>query len=248
MLSSHHFSDFLSALGKLKATRGLNEKKYEALPDDVDVALLDEELRRVHESRKGPKLLHVLVISLLVASIGTITYLSIQLNRTKAAHDAHSGIPKTGAELGDCGHTIEEARAAGCHFDPMSWLWVPHACYHPEMIEEFMNRTDWHFYSDVHLQPKDEVPLSEVYAGDHNLLFTEYKYHKIHCSYMWLKTQKVLTEHLPVDSNNLKQTHMKHCQKVLLNEFFHEDVNCTESPDIICPIQLTPDFTTCGYI
>lgn len=255
MLSSRPSSDSSSTLGK-KGTRELNKDKYEALPlpDDVDIALLDEQLKLRRKDRRWSKLLLGLCCSIFVViSIGTIVYLSMKLDQTKKAahahHDVRPTIIHTGSELGDCGHSIEQARAAGCHFDPMSWLWIPHSCYmpHRDLIDEWKSKTDWHFYTDVNMRPEDEVPVQSAYNGDYMKLYTPYKYHKIHCSYMWQKTHSILTQRLPIDDNTLNQRHMRHCQKVLLNEFFHEDVNCTNTDEMICPIRLIPEFTKCGY-
>ena len=247
MPSSRLSLDSDSSLGMSKATRQHNKEKYESLSDEADITLLNEQIKRQRSGKQWSTLMIGLCVSFIVVSISAITYLSVKLDRAKAAHDDHPTIMRTGAELGDCGHNIAEARAAGCIFDPMSWLWVAPACYHKEMTEEWINRTDWHFYTDVEMQPKDEVSVESAYNGDYQMLYTPYKYHKIHCSYMWLKTHKTMKERLPIDTNMMNEHHLHHCQMVLLNEFFHQDVNCTNTADYVCPIRLSATYTKCGY-
>lgn len=237
-----------STLGK-KGERELNSGAYDALADDSDLGLLSQQLKLRQETPRWPKILAILSVAFGLGCMFIIGYLSFELAQIKTAHDTHPTLVRTGKELGDCGRTIPEARAAGCQFDPMSWLWVPKPCWNPhqDLIADWKNITEWHFYNDENMQPEDEVTIESAYNGDYPVLFTPYKYHKIHCSYSWRKTQAILTERLPIDSNTPKHAHMNHCQMVLLNEFFHKDVDCSEADGEICPIKLTQEYTTCGY-
>lgn len=221
--------------------------KYNSLKDESDITLLEEQPKQVRKSHS--RVFIVLYVSFALALVGAISYLSHKINDIKSSLIHHPTVIHTGSELGNCGSTIAEARAAGCHFDPMSWLWIPQACWKPhvDMIEEWKASTDWHFYTDVNLRAEDEVPRQAAYDGDYPTLYTSYKYHKIHCSYMWKKTHAILSNRLPIDDNTLSERHMKHCQMVILNEFFHQDVNCTESRTQICPIRLIQEYTKCGY-
>lgn len=89
-----------------------------------------------------------------------------------------------GVNLGDCGKlsTVEEARALGCIFDPMSWVWVRPECYDAELVADFMNRTDWSWHTDPKLTPESVVPMDEIYRGDHPKLFISKMYHTVHCA------------------------------------------------------------------
>lgn len=248
MFPSRRSSESQSTLGK-KGERELNNGAYDALADDSDIGLISEQLKFRQKAARWPKVLTSLSIAFGLVCLFIAGYFSFELSNVKSAHDTHPTLLRTGKELGDCGKTIPEARAAGCHFDPMSWLWIAKPCWNPhqELIDSWKASTEWHFYNDVNMKPEDEVTIESAYNGDYPVLYTPYKYHKIHCSYMWRKTQAILTERLPMDSNTLSHRHMNHCQMVLLNEFFHQDVNCTESETQICPIRLTQEYTTCGY-
>ncbi|KAH8586229.1 hypothetical protein B0O99DRAFT_695679 [Bisporella sp. PMI_857] len=247
MFTACRSSESQTTLGK-KGEREFNSGAYDVLADDSDLGLLGEQLKLRRKASRWPKALTSLSVAFGLACL-FIVYLSVELSKVNSAHSSHPTIHRTGKELGDCGKTIPEARAAGCHFDPMSWLWIPKACWNPhqDLINSWKASTDWHFYDDVGMRPENEVSIESTYNGDYPVIFTPYKYHKIHCSYMWRKTQAILTERLPMDSNTLSNRHMNHCQMVLLNEFFHQDVNCTESETQICPIRLTQEYTTCGY-
>ncbi|ETI25971.1 hypothetical protein G647_02748 [Cladophialophora carrionii CBS 160.54] len=179
----------------------------------------------------------------ILASLCAVAYTSVGVHNIQ--HSLH--IKATGTELGDCGssHTVEEARAKGCVFDPMSWLWVRPECYDAELIDDFMQRTDWSWHTDWHLTPESQVPMDIVFRGDHPQLFTAKKYHAIHCTYMWQKMHKALIEHRPVDSDLTNWHHTHHCEEVLLDDYLHEDSNCTA--DMICPTLVRATWTSCGY-
>jgi hypothetical protein len=151
----------------------------------------------------------------------------------------------SGAELGNCGKSgsIEDARAHGCVFDAMSYIWVRPECLHSDLIENFFNRTDWAFYRDPKL--RHQIPTAEIVRGDHQKAFTARKYHSIHCSYMWRKMHKVLIERKPIDSDLASWHHTLHCDKVLTNEYLHEDYNCTKEQ--LCPTRVGATWTSCGY-
>ncbi|KAF2663826.1 hypothetical protein BT63DRAFT_460948 [Microthyrium microscopicum] len=157
----------------------------------------------------------------------------------------HVHLFPTGIELGTCGSnkTIEEARAHGCVFDPMSYIWVRPECYHEDLLDDFMKRNDWAWYSDPKLQNK--IPMEQLFRGDHPQAFAPRSYHQIHCTYMWRKMHGVLLDHLPIDSDLSHWKHTMHCEKVLLNHILHEDANCTAN--MICPTLVRATWTTCGY-
>ncbi|KAJ5958812.1 uncharacterized protein N7479_005962 [Penicillium vulpinum] len=181
----------------------------------------------------------VLVLALLATSV----YIATSVRTMGKVMYLHPD----GRELGDCGpnHTVEEAREYGCVFDPMSWLWVRPECYDKVLIDDFMNRTEWSWHTDWKLTPETKVPLDVVFSGEHPQLYTSKKYHSIHCTYMWQKMHKALLEHGPVDSDLTNWHHTHHCEQVLLDQYLHEDSECTA--DMICPTLVRATWTACGY-
>jgi hypothetical protein len=110
--------------------------------------------------RKWKTALSCIGVIIILVCIGAVTYISVSVHGIQ--HSLH--LSPTGEELGDCGlsHTVEDARARGCVFDPMSWLWVRPECYEQELIDDFMNRTEWLWHTDWRLTPESEVPLEAV--------------------------------------------------------------------------------------
>jgi hypothetical protein len=209
--------------------------------DGSDITLLDRTCKQRRRSRPQGR---QVIIGLALASIlaGLFTLMGSTIVRVqKISKDVH--LFPTGVELGDCGETVEEARAKNCIFDPMSFIWVKPACYHPDLVNDFFNRTEWQWYSDPKLEQK--IPMEEMFNGDHPRAFAPRKYHPIHCTYMWRKMHAVVSERLPMDSDLRKPQHTLHCERVLLNDVLHEDVECT--PDMICPTLVRATWTSCGY-
>ncbi|POS70691.1 hypothetical protein DHEL01_v210914 [Diaporthe helianthi] len=100
------------------------------------------------------------------------------------AYAVHNISEVSRADYGDCGtqDSVEEARAKGCVFDPMGWVWVRPECYDKELVEEFMNRTEYSWHTEPKLLSESMVPLDIVFRGDHPKLFTQKKYHYVHCT------------------------------------------------------------------
>ena len=247
MLPSRQSLEYTTIPGRTVSYQVVQDKNDESSADESHVTLLGDQMKYRRKRSSGSIALLTVVALFIIACFGTIWYLSLKLQQAQSHRNNHPTFIRTGAELGDCGSSIAEARAAGCTFDRMTWLWLPEPCQKPHraLSEDWKSRTNWRFYTDVELSAENEVSWSEV--ENHPTVFTPYIYHKVHCSYSWQKTYAILRDRLPIDSNTLSDHHMKHCQMVLLNEFFHEDVNCTEAVDGICPIQLNQQFTTCGY-
>ena len=213
--------------------------------DESSMTLLSDRRKRAtsNQHTKTRYILYPVLGIFALFCLSTMIYLSVTVQAMQKAIHLHP----TGIELGDCGssHTVDEARAKGCLFDPMSWLWVRPECYDSSLIDDFMNRTDWSWHTDWKLTPESQVPLDRVFAGDHPHLFTSKKYHSIHCTYMWQKMHKALLEHRPVDTDLTSWHHTHHCEEVLLDPYLHEDSECTD--DMICPTLVRATWTSCGY-
>lgn len=225
------------------------EGRYDSMDhsddDESSQTLLGGEWTGASKDRRRVWKIVLLFLSFgaILVFIGAMVYIMSTLRGIQQSIHLHP----TGVELGDCGshHTVEEARAKGCVFDAMSWLWVRPECYDQALIDDFMNRTEWSWHSDWKLTPESKIPLEEVFRGDHPQLYTAKKYHSIHCTYMWQKMHKALLEHRPVDSDLTSWHHTHHCEQVLLNEYLHEDSKCTA--DMICPTLVRATWTSCGY-
>ncbi|KAG8167638.1 hypothetical protein KVR01_003327 [Diaporthe batatas] len=164
-------------------------KSYKTSFEDLSVAGDDAErtllgahataLAKPHRRSKSTLALKLLAGVTALICAGAVLYTAI------AVHN----IPQVSrADYGDCGKqdSIEEARAKGCVFDPMGWVWVRPECYDKELVQEFMNRTDYSWHTEPKLHADSMVPLDVVFRGDHPKLFTQKKYHYIHCTVSFL--------------------------------------------------------------
>jgi hypothetical protein len=117
-----------------------------------------------------------------------------------------------------CGNTTEQARAAGCHFDIISFSWFPSRCYDAALAEEFDQLQTWRWYRD--LERKEEVPRQEALSGVNPVLYVDWGYHIIHCTYMWRKMHRAIAgPHglAAIDSYIGKLPHTEHCGQMLLS-------------------------------
>jgi hypothetical protein len=87
--------------------------------------------------------------------------------------------------------------------------------------------------------------MEQIYFGTDMQVYTEKNFHAVHCSYMWRKMHAAMVNRLPIDSDLSNWHHTIHCESIHLNDIFHEDEDCT--PEMICPTQLIPLWTSCGY-
>ncbi|KAK4107473.1 hypothetical protein N656DRAFT_674599, partial [Canariomyces notabilis] len=110
-----------------------------------------------------------------------------------------------------------EARALGCVFDPMSWIWVRPECYDGELIAEFFSQTNFSWHTEPKLKPETKLSMDIIHRGDHPKLFTQKDYHTVHCFYMMKKMHKAILEHRPIDSYLTEWHHTNHCGQVMLN-------------------------------
>lgn len=137
-----------------------------------------------------------------------------------------------------CGSSRDEALRLGCHFDVMSFSWLPPQCYDRDLVEEFLARKSWVYYlqpNSTHIE--DHVDFEEVVAGSHQKLFVSWEFHKAHCAYMWRKMHRALLSKTPIDDYINSYVHTRHCTEVLLDQSVELDkievliqtkfVNCT---------------------
>lgn len=152
-----------------------------ALPeidDEAERTLLWK--RRDHSHHNGCHSILDLVRRLLAGLTAIIVFTAVFYN----AITVHDLSTRAATKYGDCGlsHTVEEARAKGCIFDPAGWVWTRPECYDADLVAGFMKRTELSYHTDPDLKRETEVPLEDVMRGDHTLLFTQNKYHYLHCT------------------------------------------------------------------
>ena len=135
----------------------------------------------------------------------------------------------------ECGSSPSEARSRGCHFDVMSFSWLPTPCHDKELAEEFLSLRQWEWFAtlpadnnqtdtfeDQHRDGRDEVPtavpLEVVQQGENERLYVTWRYHLYHCTYMWRKLHRAMQKGSPVDGYIGEYAHTEHCERMLLRE------------------------------
>lgn len=116
-----------------------------------------------------------------------------------------------------CGNTTAEARARGCHFDVISFCWLPDACYDAELSAEFLAAHELEWFED----PAKERPLSyeQIITGEHTGLYVNWEYHVAHCTAMWRKMHRAILGALgkaAIDAYIGSYPHTEHCEQMLL--------------------------------
>lgn len=123
---------------------------------------------------------------------------------------------KTSTRTLSCGNSTVEARALGCKFDPLSFLWVPEPCFDAEMTEAYQKAVNWHGYNDT--RGKEMLDLDAMSERVAPLkYFTSIREHAVHCAYVWQKQHRAyLRGGLYLDDNSASFHHTRHCSEVLM--------------------------------
>lgn len=143
-----------------------------------------------------------------------------------------------------CGESPETARARNCSFDLLSFSWLPQQCYDAELTSLFLER-NWTWYRTRTLENSvtpEPIAVSQdvVAAGNETVLYVSYRYHIVHCIFMWRKLHRGLEiEHKGIESESAGAWidsytgsfgHTHHCSQFLLD--WEDNVHNTDSNQI----------------
>ncbi|KXT09245.1 hypothetical protein AC579_6775 [Pseudocercospora musae] len=118
-----------------------------------------------------------------------------------------------------CGHSAEEAKAAGCVFDIMNVAWMPWDCYDQKLSYQFQKEVPFDFfYADADGMPTsrripDEKTLSEM---DEPCWATR-EYHVLHCTFAWKMMHRAIERGWRIESTTTEFSHTEHCAHILTN-------------------------------
>jgi hypothetical protein len=150
--------------------------------------------------------------------------------------DEHTGKPASWFN-GDCGNSANEARTRGCRFDRILHAWLPPACTRQEDIREeqdFLTVDNWKYYRDP--QQTEELTLEEAYRGELEVLYTSWRWHLVHCTYVWKKLHRALLDGKNIDSYSANINHTAHCSEAILLDSANESLST----------RIFTKFPTCG--
>ena len=157
--------------------------------------------------------------------IASVIFLAAYAKQSPASIQSAPGIM-----VAPCGSTSSEARARGCHFDVISFCWLPDACYDTELSDAFDGYTKWEWYLDSN----KTRPISHELAmtGDYTDLFVNWEYHLRHCTAMWKKLHRAILGRgkIAIDGYIGPLAHTEHCSMMLLED---RDVGLEEINTII---------------
>jgi hypothetical protein len=120
-----------------------------------------------------------------------------------------------------CGNSSLEARAAGCHYEPMQRSWIPHACYFEKPSEDYDPFSDRKWFFDANLtQQITGDDIRKLREGDDLDAYTHF-FHNEHCVYCWRKLAIAVEKRLPmIDSKTADYHHSTHCAMLLMEELY----------------------------
>lgn len=121
----------------------------------------------------------------------------------------------TGGSPSSCGGSREEALAAGCKFDVMSFSWLPPRCYDGELVAEFeaLGPWEWFIGQDGRVAADEEA----VREGRLDRLYVTWEFHLLHCTFQWKKMHRALLAGWPIDSYIGNFSHTQHCEHMIMN-------------------------------
>lgn len=155
------------------------------------------------------------------------------------------GIGHKHDEFGDCGQTPSEAKAKGCIFDNISYVWIQPACHHPELFQTFWDRSNLSYYSSSEWMPETRIPEEEIMEGRWEMAWTVKEHHPVHCLFVLAKLHEAVLNHMPMDSKATGFGHTLHCSEVLMQPWLHEIEDCNQGK---CErATVTMGYSSCGY-
>ena len=197
----------------------LEDQPTASTPTDCEQPKLGKGLRLV---LIGGGTLLVFFLGLLIAGsliVGTApdtSYANIHSTSTKQHFMTPQ--PWNDSTPSPCGSTIESARAAGCQWSSMIWAWFPAACYDRELEQEFLNESDWEWFSTRDLRPESKLSREAILRGDEPKAYVTGHYHKFHCAYAFKKLFRSVLGVSMGDNYLLTMGHMHHCEGNMLTD------------------------------
>lgn len=117
--------------------------------------------------------------------------------------------------FGNCGGSPAEAQKLGCQFDPMSFSWLPSACYDAELVTQFLALRDWTWSLDRKRQAT--VSREEVLTGELTDLYVSREYHIFHCTFQWRKMHRGIQRGV-IDTYIGNYEHTSHCERMITDD------------------------------
>ena len=178
-----------------------NAEAHQLLDDGQDEISRRQSPSSSRRSRLGSQVL-TFVLGFLLCGLGILFYNLIRPSTTSST-------------MGHCGTSPAAARRLGCFFDPISFLWLPPACYDRDLVDEFLSLQDWEFRRE--LNATELIAIDEIMLGETSPVYVNMRYHVLHCTFQWKRMHKAL-QRGAIDSYIANYNHTKHCEEMLLDD------------------------------
>lgn len=157
---------------------------------------------------------NLLYNSLLVVLVAWITIAGLHLrNHSHSIQTSNTIVNKT--ENQPCGSDAISARHAGCLFDPLTFAWLPPACYDWNLTSEFLDLQDWEYYRQHPDGSRRQLSLINVMQSTDEVLYVSWEFHRQHCAYLGLKMHRAMLERRPIDGVSMMEATTGVCEDVL---------------------------------
>lgn len=183
------------------------ESKIKEVPDSEDERLYlgsllrDSRVRSVRDAGCTK-----VVVWLLLASFWTLLFFLLVLNFGQKKQDDKIWT--------NCGSDPATARSRGCRFDVTNFSWQTRECFDETIVAEFAELEPWPFWTSKY--GNESVSHEVAYQGDQPL-WTSWRHHLMHCTYIFRRMQRAY-ESGWIDSSLRKYEHTVHCATILMQE------------------------------
>ncbi|KAK0717283.1 hypothetical protein B0T26DRAFT_675613 [Lasiosphaeria miniovina] len=158
------------------------------------------------------------LLTFIVTSVFWWLFFSFQSDVIPVPSTTITNTPETGTKTLHCGNSTAEARALGCTFDVLAFMWVPAPCFDRETTEAYQKAVNWHGYNDPDgREVLDLETMSERTAP--GKYYTSAREHAVHCAFAWQKQHRGYLRGgggLYIDDNSAGYHHTRHCSEVLM--------------------------------
>lgn len=159
-------------------------------------------------SRNATRILAALVTGAIILALTVTTFLHLHLKYPYDVLNNH------------CGSTPEEALALGCKFDVLNYSWQPPECFDEEIYSRYWEKAQKQgplkWYADSGFT--QELPQDLELFKHTPYVWTEHRFHVVHCMYGWELMHHALTLDKPVVEFVSQLNHTMHCADTALDE------------------------------